>query len=150
AGTSRGYVRLTGTPPRLAPLPVNNNRAYCGGTRPNTWLRVDSSGGLADAVVYLADLPADIRYSGSPSTTSETVDIDHVQCEITPRIRIVQAGTTAVLRNSDSIFHSTRLRVAGTKLLPFGSGLLPGGSPSAAPTVRLFEPRFYELECSVD
>lgn len=138
-----GRVRLRGPVPALEPLPFQSDPGVCGATRPNPWLRVDPSRGVADAVVYLADVPAE----PSPPS-SDTVNIDHVQCELSPRLQILRPGTTVVLRNSDPIFHSTRLRVAGTKLLPFGAGLLPAGQPYTPPTTRLYEPRFYELECT--
>jgi len=143
AAAIHGQVRLRGSLPALEPLPVQNDQGVCGATRPNRWLRVDASHGVADAVVYLADVPAE-----QSTLSSETVNIDHVQCELAPHLRIIQPGTTVVLRNSDPIFHSTRLRVAGTKLLPFGAGLLPAGKPYTPPTTRLYEPRFYELECT--
>jgi hypothetical protein len=140
AGAIHGQVRWAGAIPSPSPLPVKDDREYCGASRPNRWLRVDASGGLADAVVYLDDIG-----TGRAPAGKETVVIDHARCEITPRIRIVWPGTTIVLRNSDKIFHSTRLRVAGTKELPFGAGLPPG---EQTPVTRLYQPGFYELECT--
>jgi hypothetical protein len=141
AAVIQGQVRLAGAIPSPPPLPVKDDQDYCGASRPNPWLRADASGGLADAVVYLADIAG-----RPPPAGNETVAIDHSQCEITPRIRIVWPGTTIVLRNSDKIFHSTRLRVAGTKELPFGAGLPP--AIEQPPVTRLYQPGFYELECS--
>jgi hypothetical protein len=143
-GAIHGQVRLAGPVPSPPPLPVKDNQDYCGASQPNPWLRVGASGGLADAVVYLADLDAGHALPAG----NERVAIDHVHCEITPRIRIVWPGTTIVLRNSDKIFHSTRLRLAGTKKLPFGAGLPPAGTPYQTPETRLYEPAFYELECT--
>lgn len=142
-GAIRGQVRFAGATPQVARLTVEDDQDFCGATMTNSWLRVSPTGGVADVVVYLADFNA-----GHASPVNQTVASDHVHCEITPRIRIVQPGTTLVLRNSDPIFHSTRLRVLGTKLFPFGSGLPPAGTPYETPAQRLYQPGFYQLECT--
>src|SRR6266851_5422952 len=55
-GTIDGVVTLSGTAPTEAPIKVTKNQDFCGQTIPDPAYTVDSSGGLANVIVYLKDI----------------------------------------------------------------------------------------------
>src|ERR1700692_235160 len=55
-GTIDGVVTLSGAAPTGAPIKVTKNQDYCGQSIPDPAYTVDSSGGLANVIVYLKDV----------------------------------------------------------------------------------------------
>ncbi|MDB6092383.1 MAG: hypothetical protein JWN85_5167, partial [Gammaproteobacteria bacterium] len=55
-GSIDGIVTLTGAAPAQAAIKVSKNQDYCGQTIPDPAYTVDSSGGLANVIVYLKDI----------------------------------------------------------------------------------------------
>ena len=65
-------------------------------------MAVSSSGGVADAFVWIKDgLPP-----GTYPVPSEAVTLDQKGCEYRPRVFGIRAGQTLVLANSDPILHN--------------------------------------------
>src|SRR6202166_1412730 len=78
-GTIDGVVTLSGTVPTGAPIKVTKNQDYCGQSIPDPAYTVDSSGGLANVIVYLKDIP-----KGKAAPT-DPVALVNSKCMFSPR-----------------------------------------------------------------
>jgi len=80
-GTIDGVVSLSGTAPTEAPIKVTKNQDYCGQSIPDPAYTVDSSGGLANVIVYLKDIP-----KGKAAPT-DPVALVNTKCMFSPRVQ---------------------------------------------------------------
>src|ERR1700722_16881975 len=78
-GTIDGVVTLSGTAPTEAPIKITKNQDYCGQTIPDPAYTVDSSGGLANVIVYLKDIQ---KGKGAPA---EPLALVNTKCMFSPR-----------------------------------------------------------------
>ena len=106
----KGQVRLDGPPPAAEKLAIeakkggNHSTEGCGSLlKDSQKLRVDASGGIRDAVVWL-DLP-----DSDPSPVRAPVLIDQNQCVFEPHVVALPVGGEIAVRNSDSVIHNIRI-----------------------------------------
>lgn len=103
-----GQVRLDGPLPAAEKVTIepkkggNHSTEGCGSLfKDSQRLRVDASGGIRDAVVWV-DLPA-AGPAGAP------VLIDQNQCVFEPHVVAIPAGGEIAVRNSDTVIHNIRI-----------------------------------------
>lgn len=138
AGDILGTVKLTGAS-HLELLHPKADHAVCGSEpRPSGALAVSSSGGVKNAVVFIAHE----RMEGWRSPT--TFQIDQRRCAFVPRVLIIPPGATVEVLNSDGILHNfhTLSRLNPSVNL---------AQPSRARPLRLtFEhPEIVQVKCDV-
>lgn len=97
-----GTVKLDGHAPAPQRLEVTKDPEVCG-ARPlyDQSLVVGPSGGIANAVVTLADIS-----KGEPLVPLKDVKFDQEGCEYIPHVIAFPAGSTIQIINSDGILHS--------------------------------------------
>ncbi|MDO8730543.1 MAG: hypothetical protein Q7J69_05140 [Candidatus Omnitrophota bacterium] len=110
AADLKGQVRLDGPPPAAEKLAIepkkggNHSTEGCGSLEKDSQkLRVDSSGGIQDTVVWV-ELP-NLRAAVLPPA----VLIDQNQCVFEPHVVALPAGGEIAVRNSDSVIHNIRI-----------------------------------------
>ncbi len=100
-GAVAGTVKFAGEAPPPKVLHPTVDHAVCGSEpRRSKELLLSSSGGVKDAVVFIADE----RLEGWRSAT--TFQIDQRRCVFVPRVLIVPPGSTVEILNSDGILHN--------------------------------------------
>lgn len=118
-------------------LPVFKNMDYCGASVPDRSLLVDQKGRLQAAAVILEPLGRQV------AVTPERFVLDNLDCAFTPRVQIVPAGSSVVLKNSDPILHAVHARLGKDTL--FNVGL-----PSWRQVTRIFKkPGVVAIDCDV-
>jgi plastocyanin len=98
-GTISGTVKYGGTAPAPKKVEITKDKDVCG-LKPHFEedLEVDSSGGIANAVVVLKDA------KGTPKPGD--VEFDQKGCDYVPHVLAFPAGSTVNIVNSDGILHN--------------------------------------------
>ena len=109
-----GTVWALGKRPPATRLPVFKNADYCGTSLPDRSLILDPEGRLKAAAVILE--PVDQQF---PVTPVQVV-LDNYRCAFRPRVQIVPAGSSVILKNSDPILHAVHARLSGETLFNVG------------------------------
>jgi carboxypeptidase family protein len=103
-GTIAGTVKFGGAPPARKPLEISKDREVCGATPLyDESLIVDAAGGIANAVVSIADI-----VKGIPLAPLKDVKFDQKGCEYRPHVLAFPVGSTVAIVNPDGILHSVR------------------------------------------
>jgi hypothetical protein len=95
-----GVVRFAGTPPKLAPLPVNKNREVCGEEKASEALVVGADGGVRGSVVVVEGVTRGRKPTGD-------VVLDNHRCLFVSHVTALAVGDKARVKNSDPILHNT-------------------------------------------
>jgi plastocyanin len=97
-----------GNIPSLPPLKASDAvQKVCGAQIPDRTLLVDGSGGLANAVVFLA--AAAKMPPGAESPQAPAV-VDQRRCEYWPPVLALRAGTAIEVHNSDPLLHNVHAK----------------------------------------
>ncbi|HEY7520184.1 MAG TPA: carboxypeptidase regulatory-like domain-containing protein [Methylomirabilota bacterium] len=99
-GSLTGVVRFAGTPPKLAPLPVNKNREVCGEEKASEALVVGADGGVRGSVVVVEGVTRGRKPTGD-------VVLDNHRCLFVSHVTALAVGDKARVKNSDPILHNT-------------------------------------------
>jgi hypothetical protein len=136
-GAIEGRVRVVGETPELPQQPVYTHVETCGQAVADERLVVGKDGALANAVVYLRDVPA-----GKP-IPKEPVTMDNVKCRFVPHVLAATVGQTLAIHNSDPFLHDAHAWLGAKSL--FNRALVKGG------TIRevLAEPGLVHINCNV-
>jgi plastocyanin len=101
-GTLKGKVVFVGTPPTLQPLiqqGQNVKDAICAKeTIPDQKLVVDSSGGVANVVIFLAKAPPGAAIPPPPTADA---DFDNKGCHFVPHVLLMRVGQPVKILNDD-------------------------------------------------
>jgi Carboxypeptidase regulatory-like domain len=104
AGAIAGTVKFDGIPPARKPVEISKDREVCGAAPlHDEALIVDAGGGIANAIVSIADIP-----KGVTLAPLKDVKFDQKGCDYTPHVLAFPAGSTVDIVNSDGILHSVR------------------------------------------
>lgn len=87
SGVVTGTVRLTGTPPQRAALPVYKNHEVCGDGVPDDRLVVGPGGGVRYAVVAVEGVR-----TGRKSERDATIMLDNRDCRFQPHVQVAEVG----------------------------------------------------------
>ncbi len=98
-GSITGTIKYGGTAPKPKSVEVTKDKEVCG-LKPHFEedLIVGADGGIANAVVYIADAKAEPK--------PETVDFDQKGCDYLPHVLAFPAGSTVKIKNDDGILHN--------------------------------------------
>ena len=99
-GSITGEVKFTDAPPKLVAIKVTKDQDYCGETLPNEIYLIDSSGGLANVVVFIEAAPV--------TTTADPQRVNTLEnngCRYAPRILAMQKGERLRVKNADPKLH---------------------------------------------
>jgi hypothetical protein len=99
-GILTGVVRFAGTPPKVAPLPVNKNREVCGEEKASEALVVGADGGVRGSVVLVEGVTRGKKPTGD-------VVLDNHRCLFVSHVTALAVGDRARVKNSDPILHNT-------------------------------------------
>ena len=98
-GTISGTVKYDGTAPAPKPVEVTKDKEVCGLHKHfQEDLIVDSSGGIANAVVIVKGAKGDMKPGD--------VTFDQKGCDYVPHVLAFPAGSTVKIMNSDGILHN--------------------------------------------
>ncbi len=104
AGTIKGTVRFTGTPPTIKRYPVTIDQYLCGKEKTSEDLVLSPTRGIKNAVVVLQGLPANSK----KMKISTPAKMDQKQCVFVPRVVVIPVGGTVEFMNSDRLLHNVR------------------------------------------
>jgi plastocyanin len=94
-------VSYHGSVPTKKIIPTKD-KATCGGIRDEPRIRVSTTGGVQDAVVYLKTIS-----KGKPwGAVNQMPVLDNKNCRFEPRVQVVRTGDINI-HNSDPILHNT-------------------------------------------
>jgi len=100
-GTVSGQVTFKGTVPTRQVIP-NKDLAVCGEPREDALLEVGPGQGVANALVYLADVA-----KGKPwPAAARPPELNNVKCRFEPEVQVIRAGSLEVV-NKDPVLHNT-------------------------------------------
>jgi Polysaccharide lyase family 4, domain II len=116
-GTIDGVVTLSGTAPTEAPIKVTKNQDYCGQTIPDPAYTVDSSGGLANVIVYLKDI------SKGKAAPTDPVALVNTKCMFSPRAQGAMVSEQVKISSEDTVLHNTHPQNAETNATIFNVAL---------------------------
>jgi len=100
-GRIRGIVRLQGPLPPAAVEPVTEHQEVCGRDVTLPRIVLGEGNGVQDTFVYL-----DGVQDGRSFPRPRSVLVDQRNCQYSPHVMIVPAGTKLEITNSDSILHN--------------------------------------------
>ncbi len=119
-GVISGAVKWAGAAPALAPFPVNRNKGVCdldkSGKRKSPRLIIGGGGGVANAVVYIANITRGKRLPPRGLRHARKWVIKG--CEYRPHVLIAPVGSYLAMRNDDRILHNIRMFGAAAYNLP--------------------------------
>ena len=98
-GKISGRVTIAGLAPKLPPLPVTRDTKICGTNKPDEALVIGIGGGIKNAVIWLADVPA------GKDAAPPKIRLDQHACRFEPRVAVVPVGATLEVVNSDTVLH---------------------------------------------
>lgn len=116
-GNVSGVIKLDGPPP-AAPPPITADQKVCGTTAESPVVTSAKTGGLAGAVVWVADVATGKRFPIEKRTS-----VSSEKCAVDPRVQAVAVGTTVNVFNDDKLLHTLVFLRAGTNdtltVMPF-------------------------------
>jgi hypothetical protein len=116
-GTIDGVVTLSGKTPTEAPIKVTKNQDYCGQTIPDPAYTVDSSGGLANVIVYLKDI------AKGKAASAETLTLVNSKFMFSPRAQGAMISQQIKISSEDTVLHNTHPQNAQTNATIFNVAL---------------------------
>ncbi|MDB6045381.1 MAG: putative lipoprotein [Gammaproteobacteria bacterium] len=116
-GTIDGSVTLTGAAPGQAAIKVSKNQDYCGQTIPDPAYTVDSSGGLANVIVYLKDI------TKGKAAPAEPLALVNTKCMFSPRVQGAMVSQQVKISSDDTVLHNTHPQNAETNATIFNVAL---------------------------
>lgn len=107
-GNLKGRFVYEGTPPTPPAINVDKDQAVCAKHKLVVEkLLVDSSGGLANVIVYLRDKNPTVSPAYDASA-KDVVTLDNKECHFIPHVVLLRTTQTLDIKNSDPIGHNTK------------------------------------------
>jgi Polysaccharide lyase family 4, domain II len=116
-GSIDGIVTLTGAAPAQAAIKVSKNQDYCGQTIPDPAYTVDSSGGLANVIVYLKDI------TKGKAAPAEPLLLTNEKCMFSPRAQGAMVSQQVKISSDDTVLHNTHPQNSETNATLFNVAL---------------------------
>lgn len=101
-GTIRGKVTYSGPVPMRKIIPTKDQEV-CGGIRDEAQVALGPGNSVADAVVYLKDVPKGKKWI----KPAKTPVLDNRKCRFEPHVQVIPAGMNVAIHNSDPVLHNT-------------------------------------------
>lgn len=133
-GIVAGQVVFHGTVPTRQVIP-NKDVDVCGGPREDPLIEAGPAGGVANTLVYLAEVPKGKTWP-APAKPPE---LDNVKCRFEPEVQVIRPGSIDIV-NTDPVLHNTHgyygKRTAFNTALPNQDQRIAADLPKAG-TVRV-------------
>ena len=100
-GAVSGQVVFHGAVPTRTVIP-NKDIEVCGGPRQDPLVEVGPDHGVANALVYLADVPSGKAWP----TVAKRPELDNVKCRFQPEVQVIRSGEIDIV-NTDPVLHNT-------------------------------------------
>ena len=137
----KGTVTLTGTPPEMA-LTKRDADPFCARTpRKDEEVVVGAGGALKNVIVRITK-----GISGNYEPPMTNVTIDQSQCMYQPRVAMIMAGQSLLIRNSDHTLHNVHTYKGASTL--FNQAEVPG-LPAIAKTFKDATGEILKFKCDV-
>lgn len=107
-GGIRGKVTVAGKVPKDEIIEIDADQEVCGTSRPAHKYEISSKGEVHNALVVVDDIKK------GKAAPKQDIVIDNKECYFEPLVGIAYNGAEFVVKNSDPVFHNTKL------LLPTG------------------------------
>jgi len=127
-----------GTPPKDEVLTLTSEQSLCGDTLPARKYIINGNNEIKNVVVYLDGIKKGKAIPNSP------VVIDNIKCAFEPHVSVGVSGksSTAIIKNSDPVFHNTHSYIKGRTM--FNLGLPDQGSQVEK---KMRKPGIMEVKC---
>lgn len=139
-GAISGRVTFSGRPPAARHILVTKDPAVCGKTHDVDAFLVSKTGGIANVVVYLLEVPAGKAWKDGLQPV-----LDQQHCHYVPHVSIVRERSTLQVRSSDPVLHNVHSFLNGASVInlavPPRKGLVL--------KQRLDKPGGMQLKCDV-
>jgi plastocyanin len=137
----KGTVTLTGTPPEMA-LTKRDADPFCARTpMKDEEVVVGAGGALKNVIVRITK-----GISGNYEPPMTNVEIDQSQCMYRPRVAMIMAGQSLLIRNSDQTLHNVHTYKGASTL--FNQAEVPG-LPAIAKTFKDATGEILKFKCDV-
>jgi len=116
-GSIAGKALLAGsTVPADEILTLNAEQSLCGDTLPRLKYVINGDKGIKNVVVYLDGIKE------GKAAPSDPVVIDNIMCAFEPHVSVGISGKdkTAIIKNSDPVFHNTHSYISGRTVFNIG------------------------------
>jgi carboxypeptidase family protein len=107
-GTISGTVKLSGSPPAVAPIKTTKNQDYCGSSIDNPLYAIDTDGDIANVEVFIKQIDA------GKALPKETITLLNEHCMFQPRVQGASVGGQVKIASADPILHNTHPQVASS------------------------------------
>ena len=141
-GRVRGMVRLAGAAPKATVMPAIKDEAVCGKEQHSPRLVVGKSGGVANTLVWLEEVPA-----GKPWPNGQKWLVDQKGCRYDPHVAVVPVGANLEIVNSDPLLHNVHARTHEAPRTVFNISLPLPGQRTPVDGKRLDKPGLLTLSC---
>jgi plastocyanin len=139
--TVKGTVTLTGTPPEM-PLTKRDADPFCAKTpMKDEEVVVGKNGGLKNVIVRITK-----GLSGNYEPPMSSVTLDQTACMYKPRVTVIMAGQSLLIRNSDQTLHNVHTYKGASTL--FNQAEVPG-LPAIAKTFKDATGEILKFKCDV-
>jgi plastocyanin len=139
--TLRGGVTLTGTPPEM-PMTKRDADPFCARTpMKEEEVVVGPGGALKNVIVRITK-----GISGNYEPPMTNVTLDQTQCMYKPRVAVIMAGQSLLVRNSDQTLHNVHTYKGASTL--FNQAEVPG-LPAIAKTFKDATGEILKFKCDV-
>jgi plastocyanin len=137
----KGTVTLSGTPPEMA-LTKRDADPFCARTpMKDEEVLVGKNGGLRNVIVRITK-----GISGNYEPPMTNVTIDQTSCMYRPRVAMIMAGQSLLIRNSDQTLHNVHTYKGASTL--FNQAEVPG-LPAIAKTFKDATGEILKFKCDV-
>jgi plastocyanin len=139
--TVKGTVTLTGTPPEM-PLTKRDADPFCAKTpMKDEEVVVGKNGGLKNVIVRITK-----GLTGNYEPPMTSVTLDQSACMYRPRVTVIMAGQSLLIRNSDQTLHNVHTYKGASTL--FNQAEVPG-LPAIAKTFKDATGEILKFKCDV-
>jgi plastocyanin len=139
--TVKGTVTLTGTPPDM-PLTNRNADPFCAKTpMKEEEVMVGKNGGLKNVMVRITK-----GLTGNYEPPMTAVTLDQTACMYRPRVTMLMAGQSLLIKNSDQTLHNVHTYKGASTL--FNQAEVPG-LPAIAKTFKDATGEILKFKCDV-
>jgi plastocyanin len=139
--TVKGAVTLTGTPPEM-PLTNRNADPFCAKTpMKEEEVVVGKNGGLKNVIVRITK-----GLTGNYEPPMTAVTLDQTACMYRPRVTMLMAGQSLLIKNSDQTLHNVHTYKGASTL--FNQAEVPG-LPAIAKTFKDATGEILKFKCDV-
>ncbi|HVR03142.1 MAG TPA: carboxypeptidase regulatory-like domain-containing protein [Polyangia bacterium] len=137
----KGTVTLTGVPPEM-PLTKRDADPYCARTpMKDEEVVVGAGGALKNVIVRIVK-----GISGNYEPPMTNLTLDQTQCMYRPRVAVIMAGQSLLVRNSDQTLHNVHTYKGASTL--FNQAEVPG-LPAIAKTFKDATGEILKFKCDV-